>query len=213
MSNAGVRVPASRVTRDQVALLVEIGLKERGLVVSREDKDERYREVGPCLDIRGIPAAPASSLLVTDEIDDIAVRWEYCPVEDGREDPKRTADIATALLTEDEAPYERLCGEYSRGMVSYKGIVGRELKARGFGVELSVHRDEEYFDASAEIAVSRGDSGMRAVIDDSGFITWDADYRVAHAGAGPAPGPTASPASIEDIAGDIVARIGRIAGV
>lgn len=210
MGNAEVRGPANVAASNQVALLIEAGLRERGFTVSRESEGERVREIGPCINIGGISGMLMSSLLVTD---DIMVRWEYCPVDGGKLDPKRAADMVTALLADGAAPYDRLGGGYGTKMISYKGIIGRELKARGFCVELKVYQDETNFDAWADISVRRGESGMCAVVDDSGSITWDADYSAMYAAAGSAPDLTASPAGIEEIARDVVARIGRAAGV
>src|SRR5262249_20078904 len=107
MSNA--QDPAVAAACNEVATLIGIGLKECGLAVSREAEGERFRELGPCLDIRGIPAAPVSSLLV---MDGLTARWEYCPPDGGAQDPKRAADMITGLLTGQAAPYERLGGGY-----------------------------------------------------------------------------------------------------
>jgi hypothetical protein len=61
-------------------------------------------------------------------------------------DPDLTADPATALLTGRTGPQPRLGSGHQRENVTFKGIVGLELKARGLEVEPAVYCDETAFD-------------------------------------------------------------------
>jgi len=76
------------------------------------------------------------------------VEWEWRPWASGKADPKQTADVATALLTGRAQDYPRRGNGYGRDGLTFKGIVGLELKARGFGVELEVYEDEEAYSRS-----------------------------------------------------------------
>jgi hypothetical protein len=106
------------------------------------------------------------------------VEWEYCPWANDEVDPKQIADVATVLLTGRAQDYPRRGHGYSREGITFKGIVGLELKARGFDVELAVYEDEDYFDARAEIVVTRPKPGDDAAVHvaDDGSVTWTRDY-------------------------------------
>src|SRR6266567_1049965 len=92
------------------------------------------------------------------------VEWECAPQAGGEMDPKQIADIAATLLTGQAQAYPRLGTGYGHGSVTFKGIVGLELKARGFHVDLEVYQDEDYFDARAEIVVTSTGSGDGATV-------------------------------------------------
>ena len=66
--------------------------------------------------------------------------WEYCPSSAEDADPDLTADLATALLTGRAGPQPLLGGGHQRENITFKGIVGLELKARGLDVELAVYQ-------------------------------------------------------------------------
>jgi hypothetical protein len=106
------------------------------------------------------------------------VEWECCPQAGGEADPKPIADIVATLLTGQAQDYPRLGNGYGHDSVTFKGIVGLELKARGFDVDLEVYEDEDYFDPRAEIVVTSPDSGEDATVHvaDDGSITWTRDY-------------------------------------
>jgi hypothetical protein len=74
--------------------------------------------------------------------------------------------------------YPRLGDGYGHDTVTFKGVVGLELKARGFDVGLEVYEDEDYFDARAEIVITSPDLGDGAPVHvtDDGSITWTRDY-------------------------------------
>jgi len=62
--------------------------------------------------------------------------------------------------------------------ITFKGIVGLELKSRGLNVALNVFKDEEYFDAMAEIMVTNPgtEEDARVCITDDGHVSWARDY-------------------------------------
>jgi len=106
------------------------------------------------------------------------VEWEWCPWASSEADPKRIADTATALLTGQPQDYPHRGNGYGRDSLTFKGIVGLELRGRGFGVDLEVYEDTDCFDARAEIVVTHPDSGEDATVHvtDDGSVTWTRDY-------------------------------------
>ena len=107
-----------------------------------------------------------------------SAEWEYCPWSPDDADPDLTADLATALLTGHSGPQPRLGSGHQLENVTFKGIVGLELKARGLDVELAVYCDETAFDTFAEIIATvpgSGDDAQVCVTDDGG-LTWTHDY-------------------------------------
>jgi hypothetical protein len=114
-----------------------------------------------------------------------SAEWEYCPWSPKDADPGVTADLATALLTGRSGPQPRLGSGHQRENVTFKGIVGLELKARGLDVELAVYCDETVFDTFAEIVVTvpgAGDDGQVCVTDDGG-LAWTCGYQADPAAA------------------------------
>jgi hypothetical protein len=103
---------------------------------------------------------------------------DYSPRSRDQADPQLTADLATALLTGRAGPYPRLPGGYLRDGITFKGIVGVELKARGLDVGLEVYEDENYFDVNAEIVITVPGSqdGTKVWVTDEGCLTWTRDY-------------------------------------
>jgi len=104
-----------------------------------------------------------------------SVKWEYCPWPSDEADPDLTADLATALLTGRPGPFPLLGGGHQHQNITFKGIVGLELKARGLDVELVVYSDEGYFDACAEIvatAPGAGEDEAKVCVTDDGCLTW-----------------------------------------
>jgi hypothetical protein len=82
------------------------------------------------------------------------------------------------LLTSDAGEYPRCGHEPERTGITFKGIVGLELKARGLDVSLEVYADEHFFDAQAEIVVTSPETGDDATVHvaDDGSLTWTRDY-------------------------------------
>jgi hypothetical protein len=108
-----------------------------------------------------------------------STEWEYWPWSPDDADPDLTADLATVLLTGRPGPQPRLGSGHQRENVTFKGIVGLELKARGLDVELAVYCDETVFDTFAEIIVTvpgQGDGGGQVCVADDGGLTWTRDY-------------------------------------
>ena len=137
--------------------------------------------------------------------------WEYCPSSAEDADPGLTADLATALLTGRTGPQPRLGGGHQRENITFKGIVGLELKARGLDVELAVYQDEDVFDTFSEIVATvpgSGDDGQVWVTDDGG-LTWIRDYQAETAALASGPdfcGSAADPASVASSVVEAVTR-------
>ena len=115
------------------------------------------------------------SLTVTDDAH-AELKGEY-------DDPHRAADIAAALLS--PAPSDARHPEtVSDEAITFKGIAGMDLKAKGFNVTLDIYADNEYFDVSADIAVTNpsGEPGTVHITDDGG-LTWFRDLWPEHAEA------------------------------
>ena len=137
--------------------------------------------------------------------------WEYWPWSADDADPGLTADLATVLLTGRSGPQPRLGSGYQRENVTFKGIVGLELKARGLDVELAVYRDETAFDVIAEIIATvpgQGDGGGQVCVADDGGLTWTRDY-LAEDAALSGPGLVGQAADSATIAGLVVEAVAR----
>jgi hypothetical protein len=141
-----------------------------------------------------------------------SAEWEYWPWSADEADPDLTADLATVLLTGRTGPQPRLGSGHQRENVTFKGMVGLELKARGLDVELAVYCDETVFDTFAEIVATvpgPGDGGGQVCVSDDGGLTWTRDYLAGAAAMVSAPelgGQAAEPASI---AGSVVEAVTR----
>ncbi len=117
-------------------------------------------------------------------------RWEYCPWPPSQADPDLAADLATVLLTGHAGPFPRLGRGHQSQNITFKAIVGLELKARGLDAELVVYRDEDYFDAFAEIVATSHGAGCEAkvCVTDDGYLTWTREYGDQAAAVLPEPG-------------------------
>lgn len=141
-----------------------------------------------------------------------SAEWEYRPWSPQDADPDLTADLATALLTGRTGPQPRLGSGHQRENVTFKGIVGLELKARGLDVELAVYCDETAFDTFAEIiatAPGPGDGGGQVCVTDDGGLTWTRDYLDEAAAMVSAPelcGQAADPARVASSVVEAVTR-------
>jgi hypothetical protein len=137
--------------------------------------------------------------------------WEYWPWSPDDADPGLTADLATILLTGRSGPQPRLGSGYQQENVTFKGIVGLELKARGLDVELAVYCDETVFDVFAEIVASvpgQGHGGGQVCVADDGGLTWTRDY-LAEAATVSAPGVCGQAADPAGIACSVVEAVTR----
>jgi hypothetical protein len=141
-----------------------------------------------------------------------STEWEYCPWSPDDADPDLAADLATVLLTGQAGPQPRLGSGHQLENVTFKGIVGLELKARGLEVELAVYCDETAFDTFAEIIATvpgPGDDGEQVCVTDEGGLTWTRDYLAEAAALVPAPGlcgQAADPASVASAVVEAVTR-------
>jgi hypothetical protein len=139
-----------------------------------------------------------------------SAEWEYWPWSPQDADPDLTADLATVLLTGRSGPQPRLGPGHQRENVTFKGIVGLELKARGLAVELAVYCDETVFDTFAEIIATVPGSGdvAHVCVADDGGLTWTRDY-LAEAAALSGPGRCGQAADPAGIAGSVVEAVTR----
>jgi hypothetical protein len=159
---------ANRTEPGELLRLVAEGLTANGFDVRPPEREGGCRMAIGCQGAR-------CAVSVSDWGD---VEWECCPQASGETDPKQIADVATTLLTGRAKDYPRKGNGYGHDSITFKGIVGLELKARGFEVDLEVDEDEDYFDARAEIVVTNPRSGEDAAVHvaDDGSVTWTRDY-------------------------------------
>jgi len=140
-----------------------------------------------------------------------SAEWEYWPWSADDADPGLTADLATVLLTGRSGPQPRLGSGRQRENVTFKGIVGLELKARGLDVEMAVYCDETAFDTFAEIIATvpgSGDHAQVCVADDGG-LTWTRDFLAETAALVFAPEGCGQAAGPAHIAGSVVEAVTR----
>ena len=139
-----------------------------------------------------------------------SAEWEYCPWSPQDADPDLTADLATVLLTGRAGPQPRLGSGHLFENVTFKGLVGLELKARGLEVELAVYCDETAFDTFAEIIATVPGSGQDAqvCVTDEGGLTWTRDY-LAEAALISAPGMCGQAADPARVASSVVEAVTR----
>jgi hypothetical protein len=106
------------------------------------------------------------------------IEWECFPWGSGETDPQQIADLATTLLTGSAGDYPRRGEGYGHPGITFKGVVGLELKARGLDVELEVCKDEAFFGVHAEIVVTSPGAGgdAKVYVADDGSVTWSRDY-------------------------------------
>jgi hypothetical protein len=141
-----------------------------------------------------------------------SAEWEYWPWSPADADPDLTADLATVLLTGQAGPQPRLGSGHQLENVTFKGIVGLELKARGLDVELAVYCDETAFDTFAEIIATvpgQGDGGGLVCVADDGGLTWTRDYLAEAAALVSAEGLCGQAADPASIAGSVVEAVTR----
>ena len=191
---------ADRAAPGELLRLVADGLTEAGLDVRAPGDEEGYR-----LDITW-PGARC-----TLEIGDGgSAEWEYWPWSADDADTDLTADLATVLLTGRSRPQPRLGSGHQRENVTFKGIVGLELKARGLEVELAVYCDETVFDTFAKIiaTVPRAGGDAHVCVADDGGLTWTRDY-LAEAAALSGPGLCGQAADPARVAGSAVEAVTR----
>jgi hypothetical protein len=124
-------------------------------------------------------------------------------------DPKLLADLACTLLIGRAGEQPRQGDGYGRQRVTLKGIVGRELTARGLQVGLEVTKDPMFFEAQTAIVVTRPGSGQNAEVrvTDDGYLTWERNYWDEAAATTGEPEHATQITSPKELAADIVATI------
>jgi hypothetical protein len=160
------RCAAYRTTSGELLHLVMDGMAGTGFDVSPPEPGESRVAIA-C-------AGARCTLRVTEEGH---ATWDFCPWPAGNADPELAADLAVTLLTGRPGPHPWLTRK--RGGISFKGVVGLELKARGLDVELAVYTDDAYFDAFAEIvaAAPGADEAAEVCVADDGCLTWTRSYQ------------------------------------
>lgn len=133
----------------------------------------------------------------------------------GRPDPRQVADMATVLLTGRPGPFEYLGSGYGNESITFKGVVGLELRARGIETELEIYADEEYLDAEAGIRAASpryGDDSTVFLGDHAGML-WIRDYRAEYSVTRWEPEFSAWLEGKDEIADDIVSTLTLAAGL
>jgi hypothetical protein len=104
------------------------------------------------------------------------VEWECIPWA-SKADSMLAADIAAYLLAGKDEDYPCRSGGNAHGM-SFKGIAGNELRARGLDVDLEVYEDSDRLEVFAEIVVTNPviHPNANVRISDDGGISWECDY-------------------------------------
>jgi hypothetical protein len=104
--------------------------------------------------------------------------WEYQLAQDA--DPGMAADLAAILLTGHPGPCPPPSRSPCRRQLTFKGIVGLDLRARGLDVELAVYPEQDVLNVAAEIVITSPDDtggGMQVWLTDDGHLTWRRDYQ------------------------------------
>jgi hypothetical protein len=152
----------------ELARLTAARLATAGLKVAGPDPDD---PAGGRLFI-WCPEGPYS-LTVNDDA--------HAELQSDHDDPHHAADTAAALLSPDPSD-ARHPDAISDGGITFKGIAGMDLKAKGFTVTLNVYTDDFYYDVSGDIAVTNPSADAGTVyITDEGGLTWFRDYWDKHA--------------------------------
>jgi hypothetical protein len=168
MTAAGAAPRAGELARLTAAFLADAGLRVTG---------PDPADAGGCRLV--IARRAAQCVLMVSDCADAELHWSPFAVEAA--DPHRVADLAAALLS--GQPGARHPDTAASGDLTFKGIVGMDLKAGGFTVALNVYPDDYCYDVTAEITVTgprAGNSGTVYVTDDGG-LTWHRDYWDGHA--------------------------------
>lgn len=152
------------VREDGLASLTAVSLTAAGLQVTGPNTNGRLvivRRAAQC------------ELIVSGKAD---AELHWTPFAAEAADPHRVADLAAMLLSGQAGA--RHPDTVSGSDLTFKGIVGMDLRAAGFKVELNAYTDDYYYDVTADITVTdprAGNSGAVYVTDDGG-LTWHRDY-------------------------------------
>lgn len=109
------------------------------------------------------------------------------PAENAGTDPHLLADIAATLLAGVPRRAHRHPRAAGRGFREAMTVVGVDLTASGFAVELITHLDKPFFSVCGEVEATvpgaPDDGAVR--VTDRGWLTWSRDYWIDHAEADP----------------------------
>ena len=159
-------------TVTELARLTAAHLASAGLKVAGPDPDDP----AGCRLFIWCPGGPCSLV-----IDDDA----RAELQSDHDDPHHAADVAAALLSPAPSSARHPDAIIDRG-ITFKGIAGMDLKAKGLDVALSVYTDDYYYDVSGDIVVTNpradadADAGTVYITDDGG-LTWLRDLWPDHA--------------------------------
>jgi hypothetical protein len=145
-------------------------------------------------------------------VDDFGlVELDFIPWASGKADPKLAVDIATFMLTGKDQDHLCQGAENNAQGMSFKGIAGNELRAKGFNVDLEVYEDDSRFEVLTEILVTNPAIHPNASIriGDDGGITWECDYPYEVTALTDTPEYLAMPANPGEIAESIVTIVAR----
>jgi hypothetical protein len=159
--------PVPAAEPGELARLTAAALTEAGFEVSGPDPDDAdgRRFFISC------PGGPYS-LVVSDDA--------QAELQGDADDAHHAADIAAALLTPSPSDARRPAAARDQTL-TFKGIAGMDLTAKGFDVALDIYTDNDYFEVSADIIVtSPGEPGTVHINDDGG-LTWQRDLWPEHA--------------------------------
>jgi hypothetical protein len=164
----GAAPRAGELARLTAALLADAGLSVTGPDPAGD---------GECRLVIARRAARCE-LIVSDSAD---AELHWTPVAAGAADPHRVADLAAALLSGQAGARHPDAADL--GDITFKGIVGMDLRAAGFTVELNAYTDDYYYDVIADITVTdpRAGSSAAVYVTDDGGLTWHRDYWEDHA--------------------------------
>ncbi len=122
-----------------------------------------------------------------DAPDDGQIELVRIPDENAGTDPHLLADITAMLLTGAPHRAHRDPRAAGRGFREAMTVVGLDLTASGFAVELITHLDKHFFSVCGEVLATvpgAPDDGAVSVAD-RGWLTWSRDYWIDHAEADP----------------------------
>jgi hypothetical protein len=105
------------------------------------------------------------------------IECEYVPQSGRTADPAVLTSLAKSLLGSDSEERHPAARKPHMQDLTLKGIVGRELKAAGFDVDLDVCEDLDAYEVRAEIVVMNPGKPERGEIriSDDGEVTWRRD--------------------------------------
>jgi hypothetical protein len=154
-----VTTPAS----EQVHAMAE-GLTKRGLTVRAKAYEDSQ-----LLKITGAGTAACNVTIA----DDRYFACDYAPTRTPATSPANVARNVARMLGTDYTSPQRYAHLHQG--VALTSAVGRDLKARGMAVTLSVTEDDETFTVFAGIAITNPAHPERGqvLLDDSGWLNWE----------------------------------------